>query len=131
MIVLDASVLIAHLDAADAHHHAATAILTAAAGEAFFASPLSLAEVLVGPARAGRLAAAVQALDRLGVSGVDLDEGSPVRLAELRAGTGLKLPDCCVLLAAQQVQGVIATFDRPLATAARRSGVGVRTANPS
>ena len=126
MIVLDASVLIAHLDGADAHHDRATALFLEAADDAFLASPLSLAEVLVGPARAGRLDDAVAALDQLGVGRVDLDQDAPSRLAVLRAGTGLKLPDCCVLLAAQQVQGAVASFDVQLAAAARQHGLEVR-----
>ena len=126
MIVLDASVLIGHLDAADAHHDAATSLLLEATGEALVASPLSLAEVLVGPARVRRLDDAVAALDDLGVSGVDLAEDAPARLAVLRAETGLKLPDCCVLLAAQQVQGAVATFDRGLTAAARKRGLAIR-----
>ena len=126
MIVLDASVLIAHLDGADAHHDRATALLLEAADDAFLASPLSLAEVLVGPARAGRLDDALAAMDQLGVGRVDLDQDAPSRLAVLRAGTGLKLPDCCVLLAAQQVQGAVASFDVHFAAAARQHGLEVR-----
>lgn len=126
MIVLDASVLVAHLEANDAHHARATALLLGATGEVFMASPLTLAEVLVGPARTGRLDDAVAALDHLGVGGVDLDQDAPARLAVLHSGTGLKLPDCCVLLAALQVQGEIATFDQSLAGAARQHGLAVR-----
>jgi predicted nucleic acid-binding protein len=47
-------------------------------------------------------------------------------LAALRAGTGLKLPDCCVLQAAEQAHAGIATFDDRLAAAARELGVDVR-----
>ena len=123
MIVLDASVLIAHFDASDAHHARAGALLLAAADEPLAASALSLAEVLVGPARAGRLDRAVAALHRLEVASVPLDEDAPSRLATLRAGSGLKLPDCCVLLATEQTRGDLATFDDRLATAARDRGV--------
>ncbi len=126
MIVLDASVIIAHLDATDALHDRATALLLGVDSEDLGASPLSLAEVLVGPARAGRLDRAVAALDQLEVTSVNLDRDAPTRLAVLRAGSSLKLPDCCVLLAAQQVHGAIATFDEALAAAARRDGLDVR-----
>ena len=126
MIVLDASVIIAHLDATDALHDRATALLLGVDSEDLGASPLSLAEVLVGPARAGRLDRAVAALDQLEVTSVNLDRDAPTRLAVLRAGSSLKLPDCCVLLAAQQVHGAIATFDEALAAAARRGGLDVR-----
>lgn len=126
MIVLDASVLIAHLDASDAHHERAGALLLDVADEPLGASPLSLAEVLVGPARAGQLDRATAVLTQLAVTNVRLDEDAPARLAVLRAGTSLKLPDCCVLLAAEQTHGAIATFDDRLATAARERGFVVR-----
>lgn len=54
-------------------------------------------------------------------------EGAPARLAVLRAGTRLKLPDCCVLLAAEQSHGAVATFDDRLANAAGDRGCIVRT----
>lgn len=127
MIVLDADVLIAHLDASDAHHQRAEALLLAIAEEPLGASPLSLAEVLVGPARAGTLALATTVLHQLEVATVAFDEGSPARLAALRAATNLKLPDCCVLLAAEQSHGDVATFDDRLASAARERGVPVKT----
>ncbi|CAN5270673.1 hypothetical protein BH20ACT16_BH20ACT16_13150 [soil metagenome] len=38
----------------------------------------------------------------------------------LRASTKLKLPDCCVILAAQQARGTILTFDDRLAAVARK-----------
>jgi predicted nucleic acid-binding protein len=47
----------------------------------------------------------------------------PVRLALLRAETGLKLPDCCVLLAAEQSGAAVATFDDRLAGAVTRRGL--------
>lgn len=126
MIVLDASVLIAHLDTADTHHERAHAVLSDAADEPFGASPLTLAEVLVGPARAGQLDRATAALDQLEVDRVGLDDDAPSRLAVLRAGTGLSLPDCCVLLATEQTRGAVATFDQRLASAARERGFVVR-----
>lgn len=125
MIVLDASVLIGHLDAADAHHDRAGVLLAAAGAEPFAASPITLAEVLVGPARSGHLDRVVVALSQLGVVGVPLDDQSPLRLAVLRAGTGLRMPDCCVLLAAEQTRGVVATFDGALAAAAGDLGLAV------
>ena len=129
MIVLEASILIAHLDDADVHHPRATAMLLSAAtdDEDVAASPITLAEVLVGPARAGRLEQALAALRQLGVIGVDLPTDAPARLAELRAATGLKLPDCCVLLAATQTGAAVATFDAALASTAKHRGVPLRT----
>jgi predicted nucleic acid-binding protein len=60
------------------------------------------------------------------VTTVPIDEAAPARLAGLRASTGLKLPACCVLLAAEQVDAAIVTFDHRLAAAARERGIDVR-----
>jgi len=126
VIVLDASVLIAHLDASDLHHERASALLHDAADEALAASPITLAEVLVGPARAGKVDHGTALLHDLDVTSVPLLEDASVRLAMLRAGTGLKMPDCCALLAAEQTHGALATFDDRLATAATERGLAVR-----
>jgi predicted nucleic acid-binding protein len=92
LIVLDASVLIGHLDGHDPHHEGARALLEMSATESLGASAITLAETLVDPARAGRLDEAQAALLRLGVSELALGNGGPERLAQLRADTGLKLP---------------------------------------
>lgn len=126
MIVLDANVLIAHLESTDAHHARATDLLLDAADEALGVSPLTLAEVLVGPARSGQLEAAQQAIRELEVSAIGLAEDAPVRLAVLRASTRLRLPDCCVLLAAESAAAEVATFDDRLRSAAAALGLGVR-----
>lgn len=125
MIVLDASVLIAHLDERDEHHEHATAALIDAADQRLGASPLTVAEVLVGPAAVGRLDRASAALRELGITEVPLGRDAGARLASLRAGTGLKLPDCCVLLAAEDANAekVISLDDR-LAAAAQALGFG-------
>lgn len=127
MIVLDASVLIAHLDASDSHHDHASELLLLAVDrdQPWGASPITLAEVLVGPARAGRLDQATAALDQLRVCPVALPPDAPLRLATLRAATNLAMPDCCVLLAADQVGDAVATFDDRLAKAASSHGVAV------
>ncbi len=127
MIVLDANILIAHLDASDAHHDRAETLLLDLSDLPLAASPLTLAEVLVGPARTGRLDRATTALALLEVAGVDLGPDAPVQLALLRAGTSLKLPDCCVLLAAENAHAAVATFDHRLAEVARDRGFDVRS----
>lgn len=123
MIVVDVSVLIAHLDATDANHEPAKEMLLETAGSDLAASPITIAEVLVGPARVGRLDEARAALDDLAVKEVPVPEGAAQRLARLRASTGLKLPDCCVLLAAQHgnAEAVLTLNDR-LAKRARELG---------
>lgn len=123
MIVVDASVLIAHLDGGDQHHGRAHRLLEAHREEPLWASPITLAETLVSPARVGRLADAEAALQRLGVGELALGENAPGRLAQLRADVGLKLPDCCVLLAVQQHDASVASFDSDLLAAARKLGL--------
>ena len=85
MIVLDASVLIAHFEAADANHDAATNLLAAHALEPFAASVVTLAEVYVGAARANQADRLEQLLDLLGVQSLDLPAGAARHLGELRA----------------------------------------------
>lgn len=123
MIVLDAGVLIAHLDGRDAHHERATRLLAESDGEPLGASTISLAETLVAPARAGRLADATAAIGRLGITELTLGDDAPARLARLRGDAGRKLPDCCVLLAAQDHRGTVASFDSDLIEAADNLGL--------
>ena len=125
MIILDASVLIAHLDGRDAHHERARELLTANAGTPFGASTISLAETLVGPARSGKSRLARDALDRLAVAELAFGGDASARLASLRAETGLKLPDCCVLLAARDHDGAVASFDMDLTRRAQELGLAV------
>ena len=127
MIVLDANVLIAHLESTDVHHQRATQLLLSAAADQFAVSPITMAEVLVGPARTHELERVQGSLRELEVTTVPLTEESPVRLANLRATTRLRMPDCCVLLAAESVGASIATFDDRLAEAASDLGIEVRT----
>jgi predicted nucleic acid-binding protein len=47
------------------------------------------------------------------------------RLGELRATTGLKLPDCCVLYTAERHSAALATFDDTLANRAATIGLTV------
>ena len=123
MIALDASVLIAHLSPLDAQHAAATAILLNAAPRSMLVHCLTLAEVLIGGVRVGRGAAMRDDLRAASVQVASQDGDEPLRLAELRATTGLKLPHCATLDVAIHHQASLATFDDALASAARRRGV--------
>jgi predicted nucleic acid-binding protein len=125
VIVVDASVLIAQLDERDAQHARAVEALLGVAEQPLGCSPITLAEVFVGPARHGRLDAARNAVAELALHDIPLAPDAPARLAILRAGTGLKLPDCCVLLAAQDAGAdAVLTFDDRLAGAAERLRLG-------
>ena len=124
MIVVDASVLIAHLDERDAQHKRAVERLLELAEQRLGCSPITLAEVFVGPARTGRLEVARQAITELGIAEIPLAGDAAARLASLRADTNLKLPDCCVLLAAQDAAAeAVLTFDHRLTREATRLGL--------
>lgn len=126
MIVLDASVLIAHLEGGDGHHARATDMLLENSHDEFASSAVTLAEVLVGALRAGRGDEARSALEELQVQTLGLDPGAAWELARMRVATGLKLPDCCVLYAARaDASARLATFDVRLAAAAADLGIGI------
>jgi predicted nucleic acid-binding protein len=118
VIVLDASVLIAYLESEDERHEPAEALLAREIDDDFGANLLTLAEVLVGPARNDRLDEVRLALRELEVEELPFPGDTAVKLALLRSTTGLKMPDCCVLLAAEHVGGRLASFDDKLRKAA-------------
>ncbi|BBN50879.1 type II toxin-antitoxin system VapC family toxin [Mycobacterium avium] len=125
IVVLDTSVLVAFFDGEDAHHTDAHGLLADVAGEDLVISSMTLAELLVGPVRQGEdaLASTLDALTTLAIREAQLPEDVAVRLAGLRASTGLKMPDCCVVLAAETAEAdSVATFDERLARAARQHG---------
>jgi hypothetical protein len=73
------------------------------------------------PARAGRLHDARTAVADLGVVEIALGDDAAGRLAALSAETALKMPDCCVLLAAEDAQaGAVLAFDDRLARSAQQ-----------
>ena len=123
MIVLDAGPLIAYFDAADALHEWAVASVQRLGGRRLAISPVTLAEVLVGPTRNGALDLIRTGLEILQVQEIRLPDDAAVRLATLRATTPLKLPDCCVLLAAQQSAAAVLTFDDRLVAVCERLDV--------
>jgi len=125
VIVLDASVLIGYLDGDDAHHAAAEALLAAAVDDDLAVNPLTLGEVLVVPARDGRLDAVLDVLDDLEVAQLALPADAAPRLAQLRVATGLRMPDCCVLLNAAVAGATVASFDDRLLEAAAGRGLPV------
>ena len=123
MIVLDASVMIAHLLEGDAHAAATLEILDTE--EELAMHDISIAESLVGPAKREVIEVAERAIGSLGVERVKPLIDEPRRLAQLRAESGLKMPDCCVLVAAEAYDATLATFDRRLADVARERGIKV------
>jgi predicted nucleic acid-binding protein len=60
---------------------------------------------------------ALTALRDLEVQELRFPADTASRLAQLRVGTGLTMPDCCALLAAEDAGASIASFDERLAQA--------------
>jgi predicted nucleic acid-binding protein len=128
MSVLDASVMIALLDADDAHHVRATELIEEAirTNDTLACSVITMGEVLVGPARRGDADRAERLLNNLRVLTLAIPPDTATRLAKWRAETGVKMPDCCVLLAyADHPYGSLMTFDDRLAKAAVHLGMSV------
>ena len=121
MIVLDASVLIAALTPADEHHRAARALLTTAVDDAedLGVNPITLAEALVNTVRRGTTDAVLTELHTLGVVEIPFPPDAARTLAGLRV-SGVKMPDCCVLLTALQQRAALASFDERLLHAAAK-----------
>jgi predicted nucleic acid-binding protein len=125
--VVDADVLIAHLDPDDAQHGRATACLEQAAAQGpLTASALTVAEVLVHPVAGRRGEEAYAALEAMDLLVLDIPANAAMQLASLRARTGRRMPDCCVLLAAARTGGAVLSFDEKLAGSAAELGLSVR-----
>ena len=125
MIALDASVIIAHLNRSDPHHEAATEILLGGTPGRMLVHTMTLAEVLVGGVRIGRGASMRDDLHSAGIVVAPSDGDEPLRLAELRVSTGMKLPDCCVLDVAIRNRAMLATFDATMAEEAHKRRVAL------
>ena len=86
-------------------------------------STVTLAEALVSPIREGRVDEVLATLADLGVVEATFPPDAARTLARLRVDTGLKLPDCWVLLTALDRVAAVASFDERLLRAAREHGV--------
>lgn len=128
MITLDASLVIAYLHAQDPHHRAASEYLRGSAAAEWVIHSVNLAEVLEGGVQAGRGQEMLADLEGIGLRVADRPDGEPLRLANLRATTGLGLPDCCALDTALSTASTLATVDDGLADAARQRHVTVEPA---
>ncbi len=114
LIVLDASVVIAHLDPGDALHQQATSAMLEHAADDVRLPASAYAESLVDPARKGRLDEAREALAALRLRIVPVDRPSAERAAILRARERhLRLPDALVLACGQLLEAdAVLTGDR-------------------
>jgi predicted nucleic acid-binding protein len=99
LIALDASVLIALLDADDGHHQAARAAFEAHAEDDLRIPAHTQAEALVHPIRAGKEREARRLIASLEIAVDAVDEPIAVAAAKLRArhGGALRMPDALVI----------------------------------
>ena len=123
MIVLDAGPMIALLDPADGLHDAATAFLEEHEQPEWGMSALTVAECLVRPTETGTTVGLRLAMTRLGLLVLDVTASDVEAIAQLRAATGLRMPDAVVLHTAERTGAELATTDRRLANAAGGRGV--------
>lgn len=123
MIVLDAGVLIAHLDRADPFHGAAVDFLEENEEFEFAAAALTVAESLVHPTANGQAAEFDATLERLRLVRIDLVADDVRAVAEVRATTRLRMPDALVLFTAERHGAEIVTTDRGVGRAAEARGV--------
>jgi len=132
VIVADANVVIAASSPDHVHHRQAVRLVTDHGQDGIVLHSLTLAEVLVGPARAGAQAAARSVLDAAGFRLSPTGDPTPEDLALVRAATSLKMPDACVLATAMHLETGLATFDKRLSREATARGVPVHgLAEPS
>lgn len=125
MIVLDAGVLIAHLDRSDPFHRATSGFLEDNEEFEFAANALTVAESLVHPTVAGQAAEFDATLERLRLLRFDIVADDVRAVAEVRAATRLRMPDALVLFTAERHGAEIATTDQGLGRAAQGRGVAV------
>lgn len=125
VIVLDANVLIAFLDASDPHHVASLELLERRFADGFAASVLTVAEALVHPTRVDRQDAAMTSLSRIGIKVTPLDVSDATALARVRNSYRVRMPDAVALYTASSTGSELATFDAALAAAAEQAGIVV------
>jgi predicted nucleic acid-binding protein len=125
LVVLDASALIALASDTDPNHNWALEIFRDTAAFGIQMTALTQAEVLVHPARAGKLEKFLKLIGALGLEITPIEETDSRQIAKIRAETSLKMPDAVVLSQAIKVAGSIATADKQLAKVAKDNGLGV------
>lgn len=124
-LILDASALIALFNDKDLHHKWALDAFASTLDYELKMTALTYAEVLVHPQRAGKTKVFENSISKLGIKLTPILPEHAGDLAELRAKTGLKMPDAVVLqqaLLSKKSDAItaIATTDQSLSAAARK-----------
>ncbi len=126
VVVLDASVVIAFLDANDSHHATAVSTLSGAMASDAVLPASAYAEVLVEPWRRGADAVAHvrKFVADFGIRIEPLTAEVAERAARLRSRQrGLRLPDALVLATGDALDAHVLTCDRTWARLSRRAQV--------
>jgi predicted nucleic acid-binding protein len=123
MIVLDAGVLIAHLREGDPFHQAVGVFLEENEEFDWGVSAMTIAESLVHAVQAGRGVSVLSAVKRLEILQLGVMADDTLGLAEVRAATGLKMPDAIVVYSAERHGAELVTTDRAVARAAEARNV--------
>lgn len=121
-LILDASVVIALLDRANAHHERSIADIEVAdeAGRRLLAPASAYSETLVAFARVDRVGEARAAISAMGIAVAPLTAAIAECAAELRARhEPLRLPDAIVLASARELDGELLSYDERLARLGR------------
>lgn len=126
LIVLDASVLIAHLDPSDALHRGAQRAFSLYANDEMRLPASAYSEYLVDAVRGGRIDEARDAVERMGVRVEPIDAQMAEAAARLRARSrSLRLPDALVIACGDVLNAnVVLTGDRRWARFARVRVIG-------
>lgn len=114
-IVLDASVLIALWDLSDIHHEWALEFFNSTLEYDLFISSLTYAEVMVRPIRHRMQTKFDAGIRGLNLEVVPVAKEHSAALGEIRASSGLAMPDAVVVGAALAASAGLATCDRKLA----------------
>jgi len=114
LIVLDASVVIAHFDPSDSHHKAAVTALKTHAADELVLPASAYAEALVDPSRRNQLPQVRRAVQALMIRIEPVGERIAERAAALRARYRLlRLPDALILAAGEELGAdAVLTADR-------------------
>jgi predicted nucleic acid-binding protein len=122
--VLDASVVIAFLDANDSNHAGAVEAMARVRGDDLVLPASAYAETLVDPSRSGAEAVGVvkRFLTESGIRVESLTADVAERAAQLRARhRSLRLPDALVLATADALHATALTADRRWGRVSRRA----------